>query len=137
MEYERTTGGAAGCEIPHDPRAHRRIYQSDLCGADHGRSVPDDFYHDYGLLFWGAGPQKRVKREIKGMELSAGIFADGRELSFFGWDPCAGEWRAGGKMLGAYGIFCYNETAEYIYFCGQRAEMKLKIRSEAYLLQRG
>ena len=58
------------------------------------------------------------------MELSAGIFADGRELSFFGWDPCAGEWRAGGKMLGAYGIFCYNETAEYIYFCGQRAEMK-------------
>ena len=82
MEYERTTGGAAGCEIPHDPRAHRRIYQSDLCGAGHGRSVPDDFYHDYGLLFWGAGPQKRDKREIKGMELSAGIFADGRELSF-------------------------------------------------------
>ena len=82
MEYERTTGGAAGCEIPHDPRAHRRIYQSDLCGADHGRSVPDDFYHDYRLLFWGAGSQKRVKREIKGMELSAGIFADGRELSF-------------------------------------------------------
>ena len=82
MEYERTTGGAAGCEIPHDPRAYRRIYQSDLCGADHGRSVPDDFYHDYRLLFWGAGSQKRVKREIKGMELSAGIFADGRELSF-------------------------------------------------------
>ena len=82
MEYERTTGGAAGCEIPHDPRAHRRIYQTDLCGADHGRSVPDDFYHDYRLLFWGAGSQKRVKREIKGMELSAGIFADGRELSF-------------------------------------------------------
>ena len=82
MEYERKAGGIAGCEIPHDPRAHRRIYQSDLCGAGHGRSVPDDFYHDYGLLFWGAGPQKRVKREIKGMELSAGIFADGRELSF-------------------------------------------------------
>ena len=48
-----------------------------------------------------------------------------------------GEWRAGGKMLGAYGIFCYNETAEYIYFCGQRAEMKVRIRSRAYLLQRG
>ena len=82
MVYERKAGGIAGCEIPHDPRAHRRIYQSDLCGADHGRSVPDDFYHDYRLLFWGAGSQKRVKREIKGMELSAGIFADGRELSF-------------------------------------------------------
>ena len=104
MEYERTTGGAAGCEIPHDPRAHRRIYQSDLCGADHGRSVPDDFYHDYRLLFWGAGSQKRVKREIKGMELSAGIFADGRELSFLAGIRVRGNGGPAEKCLGHTGF---------------------------------